>query len=211
MSEKYVSHAELDKAVYQMDISDEGLARQRADRAAYERMQQDENARAHEKMKEKEYASELGDAALRNYLRKQQGLGPYDPTEAFNEKLADSARRQRELEDAGKTQTLNGAFTHELDKAKDNSGTIDISKLNPNDLVRYKASLGVLIGENGNDYDKRMQKVFGTSDYMDTLVKLVDEDESWRLREIAKRNPGVNPLADKMLERWNNEEVRDSA
>lgn len=195
-----ISHASLDKDIYGMDISEEALLQGRADIAAAENVRREMIQDAYERGQREKDEKSLGDAAVRSYLRSERGLEPSDPTAAFRQEQAEQGKMARDLKDAGKVDMLNGAFANKLKEVKDETGTIDVDKLNPDDLVRYKSSLNVLLGEDAEGYDTRMESVFGTTDYISTVAKLIDQGDAWRLMNIAKRNPGANPLADKLLQ-----------
>lgn len=203
MSEKFpssaVSHAELDKDLYQTGkMTEASLLDARAEAATINRVKEERYRGQHErKMEEAEvrrvadgalrayertrydaqYARQAAereqaateDGAMRAYIAKRDGHNT-DPTAAFRAKQAEYEAMDRALEEDGKVDTLNRAFAHEIEKVTDEAGVIDVDKLNSNDLIRYKTGLGPLVGEDAGAYDKRMTELFGTSNYMDALV-----------------------------------------
>jgi|GEM_PF-4701779 len=232
MSERFpssaVSHAELDKDLYSVDISDSALLDQRAEAAAIGRLQQEQIEAAYERQRYARVQEELGAGAIRAFQAKERSdhyaaqaevraqeateegamrafqareAGQnMDPTLAFRQKQKEYALADDALANAGRVDTLNAAFSHELEKATDIEGSIDVTKLNPNDLIRYRSSIDVLLGEDAVSYDKRMQGVFNTPNYIETVAQILTPQDIATLQRIEARSPGVNPLAAALAE-----------
>ena len=230
MSERFGSHAEADRAASRMDLSEDALLeghrsasdreRQKWDdsfspdleystqsllnaefsRAAMDRLKQEEVDEAYERKRKKRHEEQLAEGALRVYMMEQRGTKPYDPTEAFREKRQEYKNMNAQYKESGRVDVANSRLSSKIDEISDEEGSIDVSKLRPGEIRRYRDSLSVLLGETGEEYDQRMEEVFGTKNYMDSLVKFVDSNQAYQLRRIAESDPGANPLADKLLE-----------
>lgn len=227
MSEKFpssaASHAELDKDLYKMDITENSVLNMRAEAAATGRYQQERIQTSYEKQRQERLQGELAagairayeatrydslhaaqakereqaaseDGAMRAYVAREAGQN-MDPTLQFRQKQQEYAREAEAYASAGNVDTLNAAFAQEVGKVTDEEGTIDVDKLNKNDLIRYRASINRQLGEDAEAYDKRMQGVFNTPNYIGTIAQILEPNDIATLQRIEARAPGENPLA----------------
>lgn len=241
MSERFpssaVSHAELDKDLYKMDVSDAALLDQRAEAAAIGRVQQEQYQASYEKQRHERAQEELAagairayqatehsahyaaqaeareqaateDGAMRAYRAREAGQN-MDPTLSFRQQQREYALADEAHADAGRVDTLNAAFSRELEKVTDEEGSIDVSKLNKNELIRYRSSINWLTGEDAASYDKRMQEVFKTPNYIETIAQILTPQDIATLQRIEARIPGANPLAASLTEHFKNLETQE--
>lgn len=233
------SHAELDKDLYGADMSETAILDARADAAAADRVAQERIDNAYEKVRGERATAEMGagairaaqaedltahhaavdakseraaleDGAMKAFLAREAGKN-IDPTAAFQRQQAENAVSDAALQDAGRVDTLNAGFSRKIELATDPEGGIDVSKLNPNELIRYKASINPLVNESAAAYEKRMQEVFKTSDYIGVIEKIMDPGDIFTLGRIEARDPGVNPLAEAMSKHLAAQAERETA
>lgn len=245
MSEKFptsaVSHAELDKDLYGVDITEASVLNMRAEAAVADRGRKEIYRASYEKQRQERTTQELAagairafqatqydafhtaqaeaheqvateEGAMRAYQAREAGHN-MDPSLYFRQKQQEYALAEENLASIGKVDTLNAAFAHEIEKVTDDEGVIDVDKLNKNDLIRYRASIDWQLGEDAEDYDKRMQAVFHTPNYIETVAKILEPNDIATLQRIEARNPGQNPLAAALAEYFDslNKEVEQAA
>lgn len=67
------------------------------------------------------------------------------------------------------------------------------------DYVPEQLVIPVLsVRANSTDYDKRMQGVFNTPDYIGAVAQILEPQDIDSLQRIEDRQPGVNPLASEL-------------
>lgn len=225
MSEQFISHAEVDRAIFPSEkdrLAESGMQRALAKqeweasreelrtrnneellgRGAMASFMAEERQRRHEEAVKSSKEAEDERLFAANARRYGMGYKVTRPTDAFVEQKERYKLERRDIEEAGRsTESLNEALAEKVQNDETESG-FDVSRLTPREINEYKDSLNVLLGESPEQYSQRMTEVFGTEDYIRAIEEIMDNNQQYALRQVAKRNPGANPLADQLLSRW---------